>query len=208
MDNRIKIYNRIAAFTVFIALPVLIYTLCDFPRRTLLKETISILTIVAFFILLMQFFLSQANRNILKGHKMVHVVKWHKVLGYVFLSILLLHPFLIVLPRYFEAGITPEDAFSELLANFNQQGLMLGLTTWILMIIIGLTSLLRNNLPFTYKTWRVIHGYLSIAFIVTASLHVVNMGRHINNPMAWLIAVLSISGVAMLLKTYIVKSVS
>jgi len=139
---------------------------------------------------------------------MVHVVKWHKVLGYVFLSILLLHPFLIVLPRYFEAGITPEDAFSELLANFNQQGLMLGLTTWILMIIIGLTSLLRNNLPFTYKTWRVIHGYLSIAFIVTASLHVVNMGRHINNPMAWLIAVLSISGVAMLLKTYIVKSVS
>jgi predicted ferric reductase len=74
------------------------------------------------------------------------------------------------------------------------------------MFIIGLTSLFRNQLPFSYKTWSTIHGYLSIVFIITASLHVMNMGRHINSPMAWLIAILSISGVAMLLKTYIFKS--
>ena len=124
------------------------------------------------------------------------------------MSVLLLYPFLIVVPRYFEAGITPKDAFIELLSNLNQQGLWLGLTAWILMFIIGLTSLLRNKLPFTYKTWRLIHGYLSIAFILTAALHVVEMGRHINKPMYWLIAILSISGVAILLKTYIFKSVS
>ena len=207
MDNRIKTYNRIAAIALFIALPGLIYTLGDFPRRTLIKEAISLLTIFAFFIMLMQFFLSRTNRTILHGHKMVKVVKWHKVLGYVFVSILLLHPLLIVLPRYYEAGISLNDAFTELLSHFSHQGLFLGLTAWILMIIIGLTSFFRNNLPFTYKTWRVIHGYLSIAFILIASLHVLDMGRHINKPMAWLIIILSISGVAMLLKTYIFKSV-
>ena len=208
MDNRIKTYNRIAAIAVFVALPVLIFALGDFPRRTLLKETISLLTILAFFVMLLQFYLSRANRNILQGHKMGKVIKWHKVLGYVFVSVLLLHPFLIVVPRYFEAGITPKDAFIELLSNFSQQGLWLGLTAWILMFIIGLTSLLRNKLPFTYKTWRLIHGYLSIAFILIASLHVVEMGRHINRPMYWLIAILSISGVAILLRTYIFKTVS
>ena len=207
MENKMAIYNGIAAITVFIVLPVLVYSLGDFERRTLLKEAISLLTILAFFIMLMQFYLSRANRNVLTGHKMAKVVKWHKVLGYVFVSALLFHPFLIVLPRYFEAGIDPLDAFTELLSNFNQKGLLLGLIAWIFMVIIGLTSLLRNRLPFSYKTWRVIHGYLSMAFIITASLHVVDMGRHINQPMAWIIAILSISGVAMLLRTFILKSV-
>jgi predicted ferric reductase len=206
MENKMKIYNRIAAVAVFIALPVLMYTIGDFPRRTVLKEAISLLTILAFFIMLMQFFLSRANGKLLKGHKMGRVIKWHKVLGYVFVSLLLFHPFLIVLPRYYEAGIEPNDAFAELLSNFSQEGLMLGLIAWILMFIIGLTSLIRKWLPFTYSTWRVIHGFLSIAFILTASLHVINMGRHINEPMTWLIAILSISGVALLLKTYIFKS--
>jgi predicted ferric reductase len=208
MEKRIKIYNRIAAIIVFIVLPVLIYILGDFSRRTFLKEAISLLTLLAFFIMLMQFYLSRANGTILKVHKMVKVIKWHKVLGYVFVSVLLLHPFLIVVPRYFEAGINPLDAFKEVLSNFKLQGLLLGLVAWILMLIIGLTSLFRSHLPFTYKTWRIIHGYLSMAFILIASLHVVAMGRHINNIMAWVIAVLSVSGVAMLLKTYIFKSVS
>lgn len=208
MENKIKTYNRLAAIAVFVALPVLIYTSGDFARRTVLKESISLLSILAFFMMLMQFYLSRANSTVLKGHKMGKVIKWHKVLGYVFVSTLLLHPFLIVLPRYFEAGVTPNDAFVELLSNFNQQGLILGLTAWILMIIIGLTSIIRNKIPLPYKIWRVIHGYLSIAFILTASLHVVNMGRHINKPMAWLIAILTTIGIAMLLTTYIFKSAS
>ncbi|MBE0646402.1 MAG: ferric reductase-like transmembrane domain-containing protein [Bacteroidales bacterium] len=208
MESRIKTYNLIAAVAVFITLPVLFYTLGDFTRRTFLKETISLQTILAFFIMLMQFYLSRANSLISKGHEAGIVIKWHKVLGYVFVSVILIHPFLIVLPRYFEAGIGPYKAFTELVSNFNKQGLILGLSAWILIGIIGLTSLLRNKLPFTYKTWRVIHGCLTIAFILTASLHVIDMGRHIIKPIAWVIIILSISGVAMLLRTYIFKSVS
>ena len=208
MENKIKIYNWIAAIIVFIALPVLIYSLSDFARRTLLKEVISLLTILAFFAMIAQFYLSRANKNMLTSHKMAKVVKWHKVLGYIFVSVLLIHPFLIVLPRYFEAGISPNNAFTELLSNFNMKGLILGLTAWILMLVIGLTSIFRGKLPFSYKTWRVIHGYLSVAFILTAALHVVDMGRHINETMAWLIAILSVTGVVMLLRTYIFKPIS
>lgn len=208
MEKRIKTYNRIAAFTLFIALPVLLYFLGNIPMRTLLKEAISLLTILAFFIMLLQFFLSRANQKMLQSHAMGRVIKWHKALGYIFVTVLLLHPLLIVFPRYFESGVTPTDAFIELLSHFNQTGLWLGLTAWILMLIIGLTSLLRNWLPFRYKTWRSMHGYLSIVFIITASLHVINMGRHIDRPMEWLIAILALSGVTILLRTYIFKSVS
>jgi predicted ferric reductase len=75
------------------------------------------------------------------------------------------------------------------------------------MLIIGVTSLFRNQLPFSYKTWRYLHGYLSIVFILIAALHVVEMGRHINKPMSWLIAILAVTGVAMLMSTYIFKPV-
>ncbi|NPD44051.1 MULTISPECIES: ferric reductase-like transmembrane domain-containing protein [unclassified Lentimicrobium] len=208
MENRIKIYNQIAAVAVFIVLPILIYSLGDFPRRSLLKEAISLVTILAFSMMLMQFFLSRANKPILKEHHMAKVIKWHKALGYVFVSVLLLHPFLIVLPRYFEAGISPNRAFLELLSNINQQGLLLGLTAWILMLIIGLTSLFRYKLRLTYLTWRMIHGYLSIAFIIAASLHVLSMGRHMNKPMSWLFILLSLSAMILLMKTYFFKSTS
>lgn len=205
MENKIKIYNRIAAIAVFVTLPILFYAVGDFPRRTLLKEAISVATIVSFFIMLMQFYLSRANHSILEGHKMARVVKWHKALGYIFVSILLVHPLLIVLPRYFEAGVTPVDAFIELIFNFNQQGLLLGLVAWSLMLIIGITSMFRKSLPFSYKTWRVVHGVLSIVFIAVASFHVIDMGRHINTPMIWLVAILAITGIALLLKTYVFK---
>lgn len=207
MENRIRIYNRIAVLAIFIALPLSIYFLGNFPRRTPLKEAISLLTIQAFFIMLLQFYLSRANRNLLQVHKMGRIIKWHKVLGYVFVSVLLIHPILIVVPRFFEAGISPTDAFKELLSNFNQTGLLLGLIAWILMFVIGLTSLFRNKLPFTYKIWRVFHGILSVVFILIASFHVVNMGRHINKPMAWIIGALSILGVVLLLRKYIFKPV-
>ena len=190
---------------MFVGLPMLIYALGDFPRRTLLKETISVLTIVSFFIMLMQFYLSRANNAMLKGHKMVRVIKWHKVLGYVFVGILIFHPFLIVLPRYFEAGATPADAFNELLSNFDQPRMLLGLIAYCLMVVIGITSMFRKALPFSYKTWRIIHGILSIAFLSVAAFHVIAIGRHINQAMIILIATVAIIGIALLVKTYIFK---
>jgi predicted ferric reductase len=208
MENRLKIYNRITVIAVFVALPVLIYTTGSFPRRTLLKETISLLTILAFFVMLVQFYLSRANSKLLKAHKMGKVIKWHKVLGYVFVGILLVHPFLIVLPRYFEAGVGVNDAFFELLSNFNQQGLLLGLIAWIVMFILGLMAIFRSRLPFAYTIWRVIHGYLSIVFVLIATLHVIAMGRHMNQVMIGLISTLAFVGVFMLLKKYILKSTS
>lgn len=206
MERSVKTYNHFTAIIVFIALPVLIYSISDFPRRSVLKEAISLLVILAFYMMLLQFYLSRINCPMLKSHKMSGVIKWHKALGYIFVSILIFHPFLIVVPRYFEAGITPKEAFIELLSNYDQQGILLGMIAWLLMIVIGLTSLIREKLPFSYRTWRVIHGILSIVFILMASLHVFNLGRHINEYMVWLISILTILGVTMLLRTYIYKS--
>lgn len=206
MENNIKIYNRIIAILVFIGLPVLFWALGDIPWRTNLKEAISILTLVAFSMMLGQFYLARSNRQILKEHKMSKVINWHKVIGYTFVSVLLVHPILILVPRYFESGIEPKEAFITIITSFDNFRVMLGMVAWGLILIIGITSMFRDQLPMSYKTWRVFHGILSVIFIAVATWHATSLGRHTGTAMSIFMITMAAGGVFLLLKSYFTKT--
>lgn len=133
------------------------------------------------------------------------VVSFHKIIGYIFIGVLLLHPFFIVFPRYFESGVEPGEALSTLLTTYTSTGVILGIMAWLLLLIIGLTPLFRNRLPKKYNSWRLLHGILSIIFIIVASWHAIELGRHTDIAMSIFIILLSGSGVLLLLKTYFLK---
>ena len=202
MKELVRKYNIIAASIPFIGLPVLFWWLSEIPKRTVLKEIISILTILSFFMMLAQLFLSRTNGNMLKSHKMGKVIKIHKIIGYVFVSILLAHPFLIVVPRYFESGVDPVEAFVEIITTFSSTGVVLGMIAWFLMLIIGITSYFRNNLGLKHKTWRYVHGLLSIFFISLATWHAIDLGRHTDMIMSILMVILALYGMYLLLRSY------
>jgi len=206
MESKIKIYNRIGAIVVFIGLPVMFWALSEVPHQSVLRESISVITLLAFSFMLLQFYLSRINRPVLKEHNMGKVLKWHKTLGYIFVVVLLIHPFLVILPRYYESGIDPKDAFMTMITTFSSPGIILGMIAWCLMFLIGLTSLIRKILPLSYKTWRLIHGILSIAFIITATLHVLKLGRHIDKSLSVFIIILAAGGVFLLIRTYILSN--
>lgn len=63
-----------------------------------------------------------------------------------FLLVLLVHPFLIVVPRYYESGVDPTEAFFTITTTFNFVGIILGICAWFLMLILGATSLFRKTL--------------------------------------------------------------
>ena len=205
MESKIKIYNRILAILVFIGLPVMFWALSEVPRQSVLRESISIITLLAFSFMLLQFYLSRINRPMLKGHNMGKVLKWHKTLGYIFVIVLLIHPFLVILPRYYESGIDPQDAFMTMITT-NSPGIVLGIIAWILMFLIGLTSLIRKILPLSYKTWRLIHGILSIAFIIIATFHVLKLGRHTDKSLSVFIIILAVGGIFLLIRTYLLSN--
>lgn len=203
MEKKIQIYNTIAAILIFVCFPLLLWAVGDFPRRTLLKELVSLLSIIAFYLMLGQFFLARSNRNILKEYKMSGILKVHKFIGYFFIAALLFHPFLIVFPRYFESGISPVDAFVTIISNYDKTGVLLGMIAYFLMLILGLTSIFRKRLNLKYTTWRFFHGFLSMAFIIVAVWHVLTQGRHMNLPMSVYIITLAAVGVGLLLRTYL-----
>ena len=205
MNADIKKYHLIAAVLVFVVLPVMFLSLGDFPKRSLLKESISMLTVLAFSLMLGQFFLARSNQYFTRAFKFSRVLSIHKSIGYSVVGIFLVHPVLIVLPRFYEAGISPFDALITILTTFESLGVVLGLISWSLMLLIGATSLFRGKLNMRYKTWKLFHGILSILFISTASWHAIELGRHTDKIISIFIILLALTGSIILIKQYTLK---
>lgn len=206
MNEETRKIEILPIMLTFVGLPILLYATGDVPRRTLLKESISILTIMAFCLMPAQFFLTRCNSKMLRANLMSKVIKIHKFMGYILLCVLLVHPFLIVVPRYFEAGIDSSEAFITIITTFSSFGIVLGISAWLLMVCLGVTSFMRKKLPLSYKKWRILHGILSGFFIILASWHAIDLGRHTTSHLSSYIVIAGMGGVLLLLKTYISRS--
>ena len=142
-------------FLAFAGLPFLVLALGEMPSRPLLKEVLSFLTLMAFFQLLGLIFCSRVIAWAAVGMTMSQRIKIHKMIGYTCVTLMLFHPLFLVIPRAFEAGVTPGDAFIILTTTLNR-GVVLGMVAWGLLAILGLTSLVRKALPMTYRIWRIL----------------------------------------------------
>ena len=201
-----RAYAVSTAVAVFIGLPLLFYTLGDVPRRSLLKESLSILTLLAFTLMLSQFFLARSNEALFTLFKPLRVQRVHKVIAYGAISVILLHPFLVVLPRYFEAGVKPVDAFVTMLTTFDNPGILLGLVAWTLLLVLGITALFRMRLikrfKIRYRNWRYFHGLLAVTFTVLGTWHAIELGRHTDTAVSTFFIAIALFGGALLARLY------
>ena len=138
---------------VFAGIPLLFWALGDLPLRSFLKEFLSVITILGCCQMIGLFFWSRSNRVAVKELRMSRVMKFHEIIGYTCVTILFFHPFFLVIPRFFEGGIAPLDAFATIVTTLNR-GVILGIIAWILMATMGVTALLRKKLPMRYTAWR------------------------------------------------------
>ncbi|RMF07980.1 MAG: FAD/NAD(P)-binding:oxidoreductase [Candidatus Neomarinimicrobiota bacterium] len=201
MKATVQRYNLILAPVLVAGIPLLLYTLDDVPRRTVLKETLSLLTLLGFCFLLGQFYLSRSHRMV-RRFRMSRVLRVHQWIGYGFTGLLLLHPFFIVVPRFFEAGVAPGEAFLTMITTFTTPGILLGLTAWGLLLLLLLTSWARRRLGLRYKTWRWFHGVLSLVFLITALWHALDLGRHTTGPLAFYLIAGAVLGAGPLVQRY------
>ncbi len=188
----------------FTGMPLLIWAMGDFPERSVLKESLSIITVLAFCLMIGQFFWTRMNGTAVRQLKMIRLIKYHKTMGYTLVILLLLHPLCLVVPRFFESGVSPLDAFITLITTMNQGG-VLGIIAWCLMLVLAITAFAREHLPMKYKTWRVFHGILALMFIAVAAWHAIDLGRHFNLSMSILISILTTGAILLVLTTYTFK---
>lgn len=203
MQALIKKYNYVLFIALFIGMPLLLLSIGNFQARTFLKNSLSLITIVAFTLILAQLFLVRSNTFALKVHDFRKVMNFHKILGYSVVSIFFFHPFFIVLPRYFEAGADPIESFIKMITTFESHGVILGLIAWVLMLILGISSVFKHVFNFSYKAWRIFHGLLSLFFIVIALWHSIELGRHITMSLRLFFISIATIGIVMLVKYYL-----
>ncbi|MDC7227630.1 MAG: ferric reductase-like transmembrane domain-containing protein [Spirochaetales bacterium] len=206
MTEKSRLRYIIPGVILYLAVPLLYMIFGNFPDRTILKEAVSLLTVGAFFLMLGQFYLTRINKITLKGQKFSRVVILHKVIGYVFIPVLFLHPFLVVFPRYYEGGVDPVNAFKTILTTFGSKGIIMGFAAMALMILIGITSMFRKKMKMKYTTWRYSHGFLSIAFVVLATWHAVDLGRHTDAFLSTYMIGMAAIGIFFLAKLYFVEA--
>lgn len=206
MKKQRHIFRLIILAILFIAVPIILYNLADFPKRNLLMETLSVITILGFTLFISQFFSTRMNKKLVKDIRMVNVLKIHKIIGYTFVSILLFHPIFIIVPKFLDNTVSPTNAFLKLITTFNSSGVILGLIAYTCMVIIIITSFFRFKLHLNYRTWRSLHGYFTMLFILTATWHVINLGRHSNTTFSIYYVLIVTSGIFYLLKTYLFKT--
>jgi len=206
MNRESYIRNLSSLIISFIGVPILLFVLGDFPSRNILSETISLITILGFSMLISQFFFTRINKRLVKKIRMVHVLRIHKFIGYAFISILLLHPFFIIVPKFFDNAVTPVEAFFKLITTFDNLGIVLGLIAYAAMLILLVTAFFRFKLHIKYKTWRNLHGYLTLLFVVTATWHVITLGRHSNMSFSIYYVMAVASGIFYMIRLYLFKT--
>ncbi len=201
MNTYFKSNFLIQSVIVFTGIPLFSWALGNPPARSFLKESLSVITILAFCQMIGLFFWSRANGYAVKDLKVSRLIKYHKIIGYTCITILFFHPFFLVVPRFFESGVSPVDAFITIITTLNR-GVVFGIVAWCLMLTLGITSLVRKKLPIKHTTWRVFHGILAVLFIAAAAWHVIDLGRHSSLAVSIFITILSASGILLLLRTY------
>jgi predicted ferric reductase len=144
----------------------------------------------------------------MKQIRMVNVVTIHKFIGYFFISVILLHPFFIITPKFFDNGVTPSDAFVRLVTTFSSIGVIVGFISYATMLILMITAFFRFKMHLHYRTWRSLHGYLTLLFVITATWHVIDMGRHSNTSFTIFYLLVVAIGIYYVLRKYLVKTLN
>ena len=186
--------TRLQSGMFYVAIPLLLLAMQYYPERAVLKEFLSGLTIVAFCLASGQFFWTQGNRYLARSEKGKKFGILHNSIGYMCIVILLLHPFVIVFPRYYEHGLDPGGAFVIMVTTLTSTGVVLGLISWLLLLTLGLTTFFRKNFLIRYVTWQRLHGILALSFLITASWHAIDLGRHTGIGMSMLLVLFGCCG--------------
>lgn len=172
-------------FAFFAGVPVLLALGQEVPVNHGFQKAVLLGSLAAFGLLLGLFWLSRLYARDSVPIKFSSTMRWHKYIGYAAGAFMLVHPVLMIARRFSVEESNPVENFVLMLKS----PLMLtGILAWFLLLLVVGLAFIRKQ--FKYKTFRLIHGILSLGFAVFSTWHVIKIGRHSNLVMSvfWILA--------------------
>jgi predicted ferric reductase len=102
------------------------------------------------------------------------VLQFHREISFVAMAFVLAHPILLFVDDPDRLGL-----LNVINAPWRAR---FGVASIVLLLLIVATSLWRQQLRLRYEIWRVLHGVLALAIVVTALLHIELVGYYVSGP--------------------------
>ncbi len=185
----------IAAYLAISLAPLVLSALQGRAMRPVWDEISSGLAMTAFAIVLIEFVLSGRFKLISARIGMDVTMRVHQLLARTALVFILLHPFLYQTP-YLNFDL-PWDVSRQLTLGLTIGSLGSGLIAWIVLPAFVLISIYRDQLPYRYETWRLMHGIGAVLIAVGVMHHTLHAGRYSSDPVLagfWMLLLASALG--------------
>ncbi|MEM9472624.1 MAG: ferredoxin reductase family protein [Pseudomonadota bacterium] len=170
----------VAAYLAITLAPLVLSVLQGRAIRPFWDEVSSGLAMAAFAILLVEFVLSGRFKVISARIGMDVTMRVHQLLARTALVFILIHPFLYQTPLLnFDL---PWDVSRQLTLGLTFGSLASGLIAWIALPALVLTSIFRDQLPYRYETWRLMHGIGAVLIALAGMHHTLHAGRYSSDP--------------------------
>lgn len=169
----------ISAYIALMIAPLALSFAQGLPARSLRDDLASGLGLVAFAILLVEFVLSGRFKVISRKIGSDVTMRWHQLLARGAFVMVLVHPFLYAAPYDLTRPWDPSRAETLL---YQIDYLAFGTLAFVLLIPFVLTAIYRDQLPYRYEAWRLMHGIGAGLIIVLVGLHALIGGRYSADP--------------------------
>jgi predicted ferric reductase len=182
--------------------PLLLAAFQGLPLRSFPDEVASSFGLVGFIWLLLSFLLSGRFRAISGQIGIDKTMRLHQLMAIALGLIIFLHPYFYTLPIN---KPLPWDTTQELSLTLTAPAFISGMIAWIILPVLIITTLFKDQLPCRYETWRALHGIGAVIIVAATAHHAFEIGRYTNS-LAMKIFWLSLIAVASLtlLRTYLI----
>lgn len=167
----------IVIYLLISALPLFLAFTQGLPLRTWPNEFASSFGIIGFTWMILSFLLSGRFRTISGRIGIDKTMSLHQLMAIILGLLILLHPYLYTLSLNKPLPWDMTWQFSLLLT---MPALISGMLAWILLPVLIITAVFRDQLPFRYEAWRLFHGIGAVVIVVASAHHVLEIGRYSN----------------------------
>ncbi|GAB4228181.1 MAG: ferredoxin reductase family protein [Methyloligellaceae bacterium] len=171
----------LGTYIAIAAAPLFLSWIQGLPPRSFGDEIASGLAMTAFAIILVEFVLSGRFRTISARIGMDQTMRFHQLIARSAVVFALVHPFFYRAP-FFNAPL-PWDMSRQYTLGLDAASLLSGLIVWALLPAFVLMAIFRDQLPYRYEAWRVMHAAGAALIALMTTHHTLAAGRYSADPL-------------------------
>ncbi len=162
-------------YILVLVIPYAVAAAINIQHRAIFQTTVTLLNVCGLAALMLQFPLASRSRALARSMGIDQAMVIHRKAGEALAIFFLLHPFLILLPRFL---VAPHGAWTDVWTTVTAGNIQTGLFAWAILIVWTLVAWSRRKAGLSHEAWRLTHSMGFAAVAVLATLHAIKVGRH------------------------------